>query len=333
MMYPILMDIKFESLPVVFRSRDIWKDIAINLVVNWIISPLVMFGLAWAFLPDQPELREGLILVGIARCIAMVLLWIRLSNGDTQLGAILVALNALLQMALYAPISVLFLQSFHGGAQQTTSVATASTYKSISISVAVFLGIPLGLAAITRLIFLKAKPLRFGRFKSMTAKEVYENVVVPVAAPLALLGLLATIVILFVAQGHHVVKQITSALRVAAPLVMYFPITFLGTLVFCWKLLPRAGVIFATHESCLARLDSESQQLKTPRKQQMPFNRATMHAFLAASNNFELAIAIAAAQNGAMSKQSLATSVGPLIEVPVMLGLVWVAGWLEKRWD
>ncbi|KAK9321973.1 sodium bile acid symporter family-domain-containing protein [Lipomyces orientalis] len=323
MMYPILLDVSFESLPVVVRQSNLWKEVLLNIFVNWLISPLVMFSLAWATLPDASALREGVILVGIARCIAMVLIWVRLAQGDTVLGSLLVTINALIQIILVAPLSVLFLEVFRGG-DSSSSASAGEIYTTTASSVAIFLGIPLSLAAVTRLVFLHVKPFRLRRWNTLTPREVYEGALVPALAPLSLVGLLGTIILLFIAQGRHVVAQITSVLRVAAPLCIYFPITYLGTLFLCWKVLPRIGVTF--------QAPSASEIAPDARLRRMPFSRATMHAFLAASNNFELAIAVATARSGAQSNQSLATSVGPLVEVPVMLGLVWVSDWFRRHW-
>ncbi|KAK9448787.1 arsenical-resistance protein [Limtongia smithiae] len=341
MMYPILIDVEFESLPRLFSHRDIWKEIAINLVFNWILSPMIMFGLSWALLPDQPELREGLILVGIARCIAMVLIWVKLAHADSSLGALLLAMNALLQIALYAPVSILFIQVFHGGGSDATasSVSTAEAYKTTAGSVGVFLGIPLGLAALTRVVFRRIRFLPLKRWQNKTPEEVFDIVGKLVMSPMSLIGLLATIIILFVAQGHQVIKRITSVLRVVAPMSLYFPLTFMGTLYFCWKVLPLLGVTFDVARTLENKSNhredivADQKLPETIKCRHMSYDRAAMHAFLAASNNFELAIAVAAARYGSDSKQSLATSVGPLVEVPLMLGLVRVAEWYRKRWE
>ncbi|KAI9650126.1 arsenicals resistance [Ciborinia camelliae] len=285
MMYPILCKVKFETLHHVFRKKDIWVQIGFSLVVNWIVAPLVMLGLAWAFLPDKEELRSGLILVGIARCIAMVLIWTSLAGGSTSYCAILVAVNSLLQMVLFAPLSVLFISVISG-----TKGPAEFSYSTIASSVAVFLGIPLATAIFTR-FFLR----------HFTSPSWYDTVFLKYLSPFSLLGLLATILILFASQGQNVVRQIVSVVRVAAPLIVYFAIIFFLTLFVCHRL--GFGYKFATTQS-----------------------------FTAASNNFELAIAVAVATYGVDSEQALAATVGPLIEVPVLLGLVYVVRWIgEKR--
>ncbi|TEY49451.1 hypothetical protein BOTCAL_0286g00110 [Botryotinia calthae] len=284
MMYPILCKVKFETLHLVFQKKDIWVQIGFSLVVNWIVAPLLMLALAWAFLPDKEELRSGLILVGIARCIAMVLIWTGLAGGSTSYCAILVAINSLLQMVLFAPLSVLFI-SVISGAEGPAQFS----YSTIASSVAVFLGIPLAAAILTRFLL-----------RRLTSPSWYDTVFLKYLSPLSLLGLLATILILFASQGQHVIRQIVSVVRVAAPLVVYFAIIFFLTLFVC------------------ARMG-------------FGYKVATTQSFTAASNNFELAIAVAVATYGADSEQALAATVGPLIEVPVLLGLVYVVRWIGER--
>ncbi|KAJ5335759.1 uncharacterized protein N7506_005695 [Penicillium brevicompactum] len=284
MMYPILCKVRYESLHHVFRERGIWIQIAFSVFVNWIIAPFLMLALAWAFLPDEPELREGLILVGLARCIAMVLIWTGLAGGDSEYCAILVAVNSLLQMVLFAPLAIFFIQIIsHSGSQVTLSYSAAAT------SVAVFLGIPLGAAIITRIALRK-----------FTSPRWYDQVFLKWAGPWSLLGLLFTILVLFASQGRQVVHQIVSVVRVAAPLIVYFVIVFFVTLLVTYKL-------------------------------GFGYKLAATQSFTAASNNFELAIAVAVATFGANSNQALASTVGPLIEVPVLLGLVYVVKFIAKR--
>ncbi|KAJ5260652.1 hypothetical protein N7524_008676 [Penicillium chrysogenum] len=284
MMYPILCKVRYESLHHVFRERGVWIQIGFSIFVNWIIAPLLMLALAWAFLPDEPELREGLILVGLARCIAMVLIWTGLAGGDNEYCAILVAVNSLLQMVLFAPLTILFIKIIgHSGSQVTLSYSTAAK------SVAVFLGIPLGAAIITRIVLRKIASPRW-----------YDQVFLKWAGPWSLLGLLFTILVLFASQGRQVVHQIVSVVRVAAPLIVYFIVVFFITLLVTYKL-------------------------------GFGYKLAATQSFTAASNNFELAIAVAVATFGANSNQALAATVGPLIEVPVLIGLVYVVKFIAKR--
>ncbi|KAK3661596.1 arsenicals resistance [Elasticomyces elasticus] len=284
MMYPILCKVKFETLHLAFREKELWIQIGFSIVVNWIIAPLLMLGLAWAFLPDEEGLREGLILVGLARCIAMVLIWTGLAGGDSQYCAILVAINSILQMVLYAPLAILFINVF----SHSTQTITVS-YSTVATSVAAFLGIPLGAAIITRYLV-----------RWITSPEWYEDTFLKYLAPWSLIGLLYTIVVLFTSQGHQVVHQIVSVMRVAAPLIVYFGVIFFVTLLVTHKL-------------------------------GFGYKLSTTQSFTAASNNFELAIAVAVATYGANSDQALAATVGPLVEVPVLLGLVYFVRWIANR--
>ncbi|KAL3487408.1 sodium bile acid symporter family-domain-containing protein [Aspergillus germanicus] len=250
MMYPILCKVRYEALHRVFATREIWVQIGFSIVL----------ALAWAFLPDEPELRQGLILVGLARCIAMVLIWTGLAGGDDEYCAILVAVNSLLQMVLFAPMAIFFIEIISGGETITLSYSTAAK------SVAVFLGIPLGAAILTRF-----------SIRTITSPDWYDRVF-----------------------GRQVVHQIVSVVRVAAPLIVYFVLIFFVTLFITWKL-------------------------------GFGYKLAATQSFTAASNNFELAIAVAVATFGANSNQALASTVGPLIEVPVLLGLVYVVRPIARR--
>ncbi|KAI4284720.1 MAG: hypothetical protein L6R35_004828 [Caloplaca aegaea] len=253
MMYPILCKVRYETLHHLFRTRALWIQIGFSILMNWIVAPLLMLGLAWAFLPDRSELRTGLVLVGLARCIAMVLIWNGLAGGDEDYCAILVAVNSILQMVLYAPLAILFIKVI---SHETGTVAVS--YETVATSVAVFLGIPLGAAILTRFILRKA-----------VGPEWYEQVFLKWLAPWSLIGLLYTILVLFASQGRQ--------------------------LGYGYKL-------------------------------------GATQSFTAASNNFELAIAVAVATYGPDSDQALAATVGPLIEVPVLIGLVYLVRWMGSRW-
>ncbi|KAH0565426.1 hypothetical protein GP486_001179 [Trichoglossum hirsutum] len=289
MMYPILCKVRYEVLHLVFRTRQLWNQVIFSVVVNWIIAPLIMLALAWVFLPDKPALREGLILVGIARCIAMVLVWNTLAGGDAEYCAILVAINSMLQMVLYAPLAVLFIKVI----SRSKNVISID-YTTVAKSVAVFLGIPLGAAIITRFALRK-----------LASPTWYDMKFLKCITPFSLLGLIFTILILFASQGKQVVHQIVSVVRVAAPLIVYFGVIFFITLFVTLRL-------------------------------GFGYRLGYTQSFTAASNNFELAIAVAVATFGINSDQALAATVGPLIEVPVLLGLVYVVralgpkrGWKE----
>ncbi|TQS33032.1 hypothetical protein Golomagni_06638 [Golovinomyces magnicellulatus] len=312
MMYPILCKVRYETLHEIMREREIWRQMAFSIFVNWIIAPFLMcstllcllcyailhyytcangynqLGLAWAFLPDEPDLRSGLILVGLGRCIAMVLIWNGLAGGDSEYCAILVAVNSMLQMVLFAPMAVFFISVIsHDGSENIKKLS----YSTVATSVGVFLGIPLGAAIITRVVL-----------RRLAGAKWYEDKFLAYLSPWSLIGLLYTIIVLFASQGKHVVKQIVSVVRVAAPLIVYFMLIFFVTL---W-LTRRLG--FGYKHGCT-------------------------QSFTAASNNFELAIAVAVATFGADSQEALAATVGPLIEVPILLALVYLIKWLAKRWQ
>ncbi|KAK5663419.1 hypothetical protein OQA88_3848 [Cercophora sp. LCS_1] len=284
MMYPILCKVQYETLPAILRTRQIYIQLLFSLVANWIIAPLFMLALAWAFLPDKEALRQGLILVGIARCIAMVLIWNNLARGDANYCAILVAVNSLLQIILFAPFSIFFLQTMAPGAAAVEGIS----YEVVATSVAVFLGIPLGAAVLTRVSLL------------YVSESFFHERFLPVISPFSLIGLLFTIIVLFASQGARVVEQIVSVVRVAAPLVVYFSVVFAVTMVVAMRMGFR-------------------------------YSYAVTQSFTAASNNFELAIAVAVAAFGVDSDQALAATVGPLVEVPVLLGLVYAVGWFARR--
>ncbi|KAI0387936.1 arsenical-resistance protein ACR3 [Hypomontagnella monticulosa] len=285
MMYPILCKVRYEILHEIFSHRGIWKQIAFSVFMNWIVAPFLMLALAWACLPDQPELRAGLILVGLGRCIAMVLIWTGLAGGDGEYCAILVAINSILQMVLFAPLAVFFIRII-----SLESGPLDISYEVVATSVGTFLGIPLGAAMLSRFCL-----------RALAGPQWYERVFLKFVAPWSLVGLLYTILVLFAYQGQQVVHQIVSVVRVAVPLVIYFIVIFFLTL---WTTY-RCG---------------------------FGYSLGTTQSFTAASNNFELAIAVAIATYGPNSDQALASTVGPLIEVPVLLGLVYIVKLIGNRW-
>lgn len=290
-MYPILCKVEFEDLPKALKTRSMWKQIAVSFAINWILSPALMFGLAWAFLPDKPELREGLMIVGIARCIAMVLIWNELAFGDSFYCAVLVSFNTILQIILFPPLAYFVVNYVSQNHYHPTAKVGNLDYGNVTKYVAIFMAIPLAAALITRFLF-----------KKMPNWEKHEHKFIQWISPLSLIALLYTIIVLFASQGARVVDQITSVLRVSAPLVVYFLITFTGTMYYCLKV------------------------------GKFNYGISVTQSFTAASNNFELAIAIAASLFGTQGGQALATTVGPLIEVPVLLALVYAARWVKARW-
>ncbi|MHB8176969.1 MAG: ACR3 family arsenite efflux transporter [Vulcanimicrobiaceae bacterium] len=286
MMYPVLARVKYEELA---HLRQAGRLFGISLLLNWIVGPALMFGLAWIFLGDLPGYRTGLILVGIARCIAMVLVWNELAGGDRESAAILVAINSIFQVFAYAFYAYVFLTVLPGwlhlGASQHVNIGFADVARSVLI----FLGIPLLAGILTRAIGVRLK-----------GRAWYDDVAMPKLAPTALLALLFTIVVMFSLQGAAILRLPYEVLRIAVPLLFYFAIMF--GLAFWWA--QRSGFDYA--------------------------QTATL-SFTAAGNNFELAIAVAIGTFGIASSAALATVVGPLIEVPALVGLVYVALWLKER--
>ena len=285
MMYPVLAKVRYREIGQIAADR---RMITASLALNWVVGPAVMFALAWALLPDQPAYRTGVILVGLARCIAMVLIWTDLAQGDGEMAAVLVALNAIFQVLAYAALGVFYLNvlpSWLGLHTESLSVSMGT----IAVTVAIFLGIPLVAGYLTRTFGERAH-----------GQAWYEQRVLPRIAPIALYGLLFTVVILFALQGKKITSEPLDVARIALPLLAYFTIMWFGG--------------FAIG-----------------RRLHLTYRRTAALAFSAASNDFELAIAVAIGVFGVTSGQALAGVVGPLIEVPVLVGLVYVALWARRR--
>ncbi|KPN51574.1 arsenic transporter [Mycobacterium intracellulare subsp. chimaera] len=285
MMYPVLAKVRYDQLGQVTADR---KLLVSSLVLNWLIGPAVMFTLAWLLLADLPEYRTGLIIVGLARCIAMVIIWNDLACGDREAAAVLVALNSIFQVAMFAALGWFYLSVLPGWLDLPQTGIEVSPWQ-IAKSVLIFLGIPLLAGYLSR---------RFG--EQAKGRHWYESRFLPRIGPWALYGLLFTIVILFALQGHQITSRPFDVARIAVPLLAYFAIMWAGGYVL--------GA--ALH---------------------VGYQRTTTLAFTAAGNNFELAIAVAIATYGAASGQALAGVVGPLIEVPVLVGLVYVSLALRPR--
>ncbi|MEU4337050.1 ACR3 family arsenite efflux transporter [Micromonospora lupini] len=281
MMYPVLAKVRYDQLDTVTGDRRLLIS---SLVLNWLVGPAVMFALAWVFLADQPAYRTGLIIVGLARCIAMVIIWNDLACGDREAAAVLVALNSVFQVLAFGLLGWFYLAVLPGWLGLPGAGLRVSAWE-IARNVLVFLGIPLLAGYLTRRLGERAR-----------GREWYESRLLPRIGPAALYGLLFTIVILFALQGDAITGRPLDVARIALPLLVYFALMWVGS----YALGRALGLGYA---------------------------RTTTLAFTAAGNNFELAIAVAIGTFGVASGQALAGVVGPLIEVPVLVGLVHVSLW------
>lgn len=286
MMYPVLARVKYGEMT---RMEGTGRILGASLLLNWIIGPALMFVLAWVFLADYPEFRTGLILVGLARCIAMVLIWSDLSCADREATALMVAVNSVFQIVAYSLLGWFYLTALPGWLGLDTQGLDISIWE-VARTVLIFLGIPLAAGAATRYLGVRRR-----------GEQWYETQFLPRIGPLALYGLLFTIVMLFAIQGDAITGAPWDVARIAVPLLVYFAAMFAAGFL--------AGRVIGAG-----------------------YPRTASLAFTAASNNFELAIAVSIGVFGATSGQALAGVVGPLIEVPVLVALVYVSLWIRRRY-
>jgi len=285
MMYPVLAKVRYEDMGhVTGDGRLLW----LSLVLNWVIGPALMFALAWVFLGDQPAFRTGLIVIGLARCIAMVLIWNDLACGDREAAALLVALNSVFQILAYALLGTFYLKILPGWLGLDSQDVKFSTWE-ITKAVLIFLGIPLVAGYLTRRIGLRVK-----------GRDWYEQTFIPRISPFALYGLLFTIVVMFALQGDAILSDPASVLQIAIPLLAYFAIM--------WSISFFLGA-----------------------RARLGYAKTATLAFTAAGNNFELAIAVSIGVWGVTSGEALTGVIGPLIEVPALVALVYVSLWLRRH--
>lgn len=281
MMLPVLVKVRYEILPHLLTEPAMAKQVAISSILNWLVGPAMMTLLAWICLPDLENLRNGVILVGLARCIAMVLIWNDLAMGNRELCAVLVALNSILQVVLYTPFTLFYLNIV-----SHTSIHVG--FWPVARSVLLFLGVPLA----------GGVGLRYAIW-AVKGRDWLNHTFIPYFSPIALLSLLYTIVIMFANQGEKITHQALSVARVSVPLLLYFAIMFFSSLTIS-------------------------------KRYHVGYEEAITQAFTATGNNFELAIAIAVATFGIDSDEAFAATIGPLIEVPALLGLVYLSLWWKQ---
>ncbi|CAB4254752.1 similar to Saccharomyces cerevisiae YPR201W ARR3 Plasma membrane metalloid/H+ antiporter [Maudiozyma barnettii] len=321
MMLPPLCRVEWEMLWTYVRKPEIKKPIIYSLILNWLVCPFLMFGLSWLVLFKEPEYREGVIMIGMARCIAMVITWNQIAGGDNTLCVVLVIINSVLQMILYAPYQIFFCYVITGGSYSNVS----ALYSDVAKSVGVFLGIPIGAGFLIRFISF-----------SIFGKEVFINKILPFINPWGFIGFHFTIIVIFLGNGHNFLQHIGSAFLCFVPLALYFLIAWFGTF-FLMRVLTRTRKSFDN-------IDSEDSNGCNCEKEKLlqddVYGKNTCDAnyaitmtqcFTTASNNFELSLAVAVSLYGNGSKQAIAATFGPLLEVPILLCLAILSRYFEHK--
>lgn len=314
MMLPPLCEIEWESLPIYIRKRMFIRHVLYSVILNWVVCPLLMFGLSWMALFNHDEYREGVIMIGLARCIAMVLIWNKISGGDQNLCAVLVVINSILQMALYAPLQVFYCYVITNEPYEQKTVLYAQVAKSVSV----FLGVPLSAGLLIRFTFVW-----------FVGKEAFQKRVMPFIAPWALLGFHYTIIVIFISKGYSFLQELQSAFLCFIPLTLYFLISWAGCFILMRFLTSRDENREAADDCECDKQALLKANVFEKRTCGADYAATMTQCFTAASNNFELSLAIAVSLYGNGSKQAIAATFGPLLEIPILLCLALFARYLE----
>lgn len=333
MMLPPLCKVRWESFFTFFSNKRYFRAMITSLVLNWIVCPFLMFGLAWLTLFDKKEYRNGIIMIGLARCIAMVLLWNDIAGGDIDLCAMIVIVNSVLQIILYAPYQLFFCYVITG--DYHSNGTNSISYGLVAKSVLFFLGVPLGFGLVVRFLALFTVGLK-----------TYEKKILPFISPWGFIGLMYTIIVIFIERGNDFIKDIGSGLRCFVPLTLYFAITWFGTFFGMRWLLGKSLSVSPTNTNptstepqspetekllcgCEDQVDEDNE--KWTWKCGASYSETVTQTFTAASNNFELSLAIAISLYGSGSRESIAATFGPLLEVPILISLCFVAQYFKNK--
>lgn len=313
MMIPPICKVSWESLHSYLGMRYVRKQLFISFILNWIFGPLLMTSLAWLALFNFEEYRQGIIMIGIARCIAMVLIWNQIAEGDNELCVVLVIMNSLLQMILYAPLQILYCYVI---SHDKPVIAFSIMYGDVAKSVGVFLGIPLGVGICIRLLFI-----------SSIGKDRYEKYILRIISPWAMIGFHYTLLVIFISRGYEFIHQIGQAILCFVPLILYFVVAWFTTFAIM-RLLSKTKT--ADNENCGCDQELLIKRIFGKKTCSANYSITMTQCFTMASNNFELSLAVAISIYGNSSKQAIAATFGPLLEVPVLLILAIFAKFFKK---